>query len=217
LIATARLEHFAVVTFAADRGALERLLPDGVEVDLPLVSAVAYRYKHLRVCGVPGVTLTGGQVHFRAYVRVGAHCGVWFLATVQDSRWANLPRWVWGMPWSRGAVDVSAPRDGQVVVSAAGVDMELRQSSPGTSGPPIPTQVSTATAGWYQGRRNLMRFDVSFDELCLVPATATVARVERFEDLGLVSPGQAPDSAFRHGDTEIQIHLPPRPIPAARH
>jgi hypothetical protein len=35
--------------------------------------------------------------------------------------------------------------------------------------------------------------------------------VAYFEDLGLVTAGQPAQSAFRHPDTAIAIHLPPDP------
>lgn len=207
MIATARLERFAVVTFDADPAMLAALLPDGVAVDLPLVSAVAYRYHDLRLQGVPGPRITGGQVHLRAYVRVGDEHGVWFLRTVQDSRWATLPRRLWGMPWERGEVTIEAAGGGGVQVDADGIDVRLGAAIAGG----LPTEVTGATVGWFHGRRGVMRFEVSFADGEITPCCAESARVEPFEALGVVAPDQPPASAFRHADTRIQIHLPPRP------
>lgn len=210
MIATARLERFAVVTFDADPVALAALLPDGVEIDLPVVSAVAYRYHDLRLQGVPGPRITGGQVHLRAYVRVGDERGVWFLRTVQDSRWATLPRRLWGMPWERGAVSIQA-QDGGVQVNAGGIDVHLGTALGTALAGDLPAEVTGATVGWFQGRRGVMRFEVAFADGEITPCCAKSARVEPFEALGVVVPGQQTHSAFRHADTDIQIHLPPTP------
>lgn len=208
MLATARLERFAVVTFDADPDALRRVLPDGVTVDLPLVSAVAYRYVGLGLRGVPLPRLSGDQVHLRAYVRVGDERGVWFLRTVQDSGLATLPRRLWGMPWERGAVTIDEDSTGQVQVAAGGIDLAVA-ACPG--GAPVPPpEVASATVGWFQGRGGVRRFSVAFDD-GVVAGHAERARVAEFEALGLVRPGQPAQSAFRHPDTDITIHLPPHP------
>ncbi len=208
MLATARLERFAVVTFDADADALRRLLPDGVAVDLPLVSAVAYRYVGLGLHRLPTPRLSGDQVHLRAYVRVGDERGVWFLRTVQDSALATLPRRLWGMPWARGAVTIDEDAAGQVRVAAAGIELAVA-ACPGGA-PAAPPEVASATVGWFQGRGGVRRFSVAFDD-GVVAGHAERARVAEFEALGLVRPGQPAQSAFGHPDTDITIHLPPRP------
>lgn len=207
MLATARLERFAVVTFDADPDALDRLLPDGVTVDLPLVSAVAYRYVGLGLHGLPVPRLSGDQVHLRAYVLVGDARGVWFLRTVQDSPLATLPRRLWGMPWARGSVAIEAPASGAVRVAAQGIDLAVAACPEGA--PPPPPEVASATVGWFQGRGGVRRFSVAYDD-GVVAGRAERARVAEFEALGLVHPGQPASSAFRHPDTDITIHLPPR-------
>ncbi|MBL8774354.1 MAG: DUF2071 domain-containing protein [Acidimicrobiales bacterium] len=210
MLATARLEHFAVVTFDADPTVLAALLPPGVVVDLPLVSAVAYRYVGLGLDGIPHPRLSGDQVHLRAYVRVGETRGVWFLRTVQDSAFATLPRRVWGMPWERGTVAIDEDAAGQVRVAAEGIDLAV-VACPEGAPPPAP-EVASATVGWFLGRRGVRRFSVAFADDAVVPGRAGCAGVATFEALGLVTAGQRPQSAFRHPDTDITIHLPPAPI-----
>lgn len=209
MIASARLEHFAVVTFAADPEALTALLPAGVEVDLPLVSAVAYRYVGLGLRGVPGPRLAADQVHLRAYVRVGDEQGVWFLRTVQHSRWATLPRHVWGMPWVRGRVHITEPAAGRVTVVADGIELDVVAAPDATAPPDVPHEVSAATVGWFQGRGAVKRFEVAYGDSAVHAALAETARVEPFEALGLVAPAQVPHSAFLRPRTAIEIHLPP--------
>ncbi len=216
MIATARLEHFAVVTFAADRAAVAALLPEGVEVDLPLVSAVAYCYVGLGLRGLPGPRLSAAQVHLRAYVRVGDEQGVWFLRTVQDSRWATLPRHLWGMPWVRGTVTMSEPSAGRVAVAAEGIDLEVDRAPTGASTPDIPVEVSAATVGWFDGRDGVRRFEVAYGDGQVQPACAPTARVVPFESLGLVGPTDTPQSAFLRPSTAIEIRLPPTSGPARR-
>ena len=209
MLATARLEHFAVVTFDADPTVLASLLPSGVVVDLPLVSAVAYRYVRLGIDGAPLPRLSGDQVHLRAYVRLGDERGVWFLRTIQDSALATLPRRVWGMPWERGEVAIDEDAAGQVRVAAEGIDLAVIACPEGA--PPPAPQVASATVGWFLGRRGVRRFSVAFADDAVVPGRAGCARVAAFEDLGLVTAGQPPQSAFRHPDTAITIQLPPEP------
>lgn len=208
MLATARLERFAVVTFDADPRALRRLLPDEVEVDLPVVSAVAYRYVRLGVRGLPVPRLSGDQVHLRAYVRVGAEQGAWFLRTVQDSALATLPRRLWGMPWTRGSVSIADDDRRPLVVSADGIALEVEGPVHG-GGAPDP-RVAAATVGWFAGRRGVRRFSVAFDD-GVVAGCPGACRVAHFEALGLVEPGQPAQSAFRHPDTDIAIDLPPQP------
>ena len=152
--ATARLEHFAVVTFDADLDSLRALLPAGVDVDLPLVSAVAYRYVRLGLDRVPLPRLSGDQVHLRAYVRVGDERGVWFLRTVQDSPLATLPHRVWAMPWARGAVSIDEPRAGHVRVGTEGIELDVAPSDEAVT---PPDEVATATVGWFLGRGRVQR------------------------------------------------------------
>lgn len=198
-----------MVTFDADPDALRALLPEGVEVDLPLVSAVAYRYVRLGLQGLPLPRLSGDQVHLRAYVRVGDERGVWFLRTVQDSPLATLPHRLWGMPWARGAVSIEEAPSGRLSVTSAGIDLSV---APCPDGAPAPDpQVASATVGWYLGRRGVRRFSVAFTDDAVVGGRADAARVAEFEDLGLVAGGQPAQSAFRHPDTDITIDLPPRP------
>lgn len=209
MLATARLEHFAVVTFDADPTVLASLLPAGVVVDLPLVSAVAYRYVGLGLDGLPLPRLSGDQVHLRAYVRIDDEPGVWFLRTIQDSALATLPRRVWGMPWERGRVTIGESASGEVRVVAAGVELAVTPCPEGASTPD--PQVASATVGWFLGRRGVRRFSVAFVDDAVVPGRAGSARVAAFEDLGLVTAGQPAQSAFRHPDTDIAIRLPPEP------
>lgn len=216
MIATARLEHFAVATFAADRAVVAALLPEGVEVDLPLVSAVAYRYVGLGLRGLPAPRLSAAQVHLRAYVRVGDEQGVWFLRTVQDSRWATLPHHLWGMPWVRGAVAMSEPSAGRVVVAAQGIDLQVDRAPAGATTPDVPAEVSAATIGWFHGRGGVRRFEVAYGDGRVQPACAPTARVVPFESLGLVGPTDAPQSAFLRPSTAIEIHLPPTEAARAR-
>ncbi len=213
MLATARLERFAVVTFDADPAALRRLLPPGVEIDLPLVSAVAYRYVGLGLRGLPVPRLSGDQVHLRAYVRVRDERGVWFLRTVQDSPLAGLPRRLWGMPWERGAVAIDEEPSGWVRVASSGIDVEVATCPEGAPEPP--PQVASATVGWFLGRRGVRRFSVAFADDGVVAGRALRARVHAFEDCGLSNAGQPPQSAFRHADTDIAIHLPPRTVSPA--
>ena len=199
-----------MVTFDADPSALRALLPDGVAIDLPLVSAVAYRYVRLGLDGVPLPRLSGDQVHLRAYVRVGEERGVWFLRTVQDSALATLPRRLWGMPWERGKVTIDEDTAGRVRVEATGIDLDV---VPCPEGAPAPEpQVASATVGWFLGRGGVRRFSVAFADDGVVAGRAGHARVETFEALGLVAPGQPAQSAFRHPDTDIAIRLPPEPV-----
>lgn len=213
MLATARLERFAVVSFAADPDALAAMLPAGVEVDVPLVSAVAYRYVGLGLRRFPLPRLSGDQVHLRAYVRVGDERGVWFLRTVQDSPLATLPHRVWAMPWARGAVSIDEPRAGHVRVGTEGIELDVAPSDEAVT---PPDEVATATVGWFLGRGRVRRFHVGFADDAMIPARAERARVAYFEDLGLVAPRQPALGAFRHADTEIRIHLPPRRVHGAR-
>lgn len=212
MIATARLEHFAVATFAADRAVVAALLPEGVEVDLPLVSAVAYRYVGLGLRGLPAPRLSAAQVHLRAYVRVGDEQGVWFLRTVQDSRWATLPHHLWGMPWERGHVDIGEPSAGRVTVAAEGIELDIGPMPDATAPPEVPDEVSAATVGWFQGRQAVKRFEVAYGDSQVRAARAGTARVEPFEALGLVRPTQMPQSSFLRPSTTIEIHLPPTEV-----
>lgn len=208
-VATARLEHFAVVTFDADADALRRLLPEGVEVDLPLVSAVAYRYEGLTLRPLPWPRLAAAQVHLRAYVRIGGESGVWFVRTMQDSRWATLPHLLWAMPWERDDVSIDGTDGGCLSIAADGIALALLplEASPPSA---IPDKVAAATIGWFEGRQGIMRFEVAYDVGELQCVNTGEARVGAFEELGLVAPGQRPHSAFLHPRSPIDIHLPPR-------
>jgi hypothetical protein len=202
--ALARLEDFVVVTWAVDPAAMVALLPAGVRLQAPLVSAVAYRYRDLRLAGLPWPRLDCGQIHLRTYVEVGGEQGVWFLDTVQDSRWASLPRRLWGMPWRRGPVEVA--RDGsEVVTRADGIELTLAPS-PTAAAPAAPTL--DPMVGWFGGRRGVRRFSVAYGPEAPVFGVVS-GRVDRLHDLGLVPVGEAPIHGFGRTRVDIEVSLPP--------
>lgn len=203
--ATARLADLAVVTWAVDEDALARRLPAGVDVHVPLVSVVAYRYEGLRVRPLPWPRVSCSQYHVRAYVRVGVDQGVWFLDTVQDSRWAALPRWLWGMPWRRG--DVSVHRDGDRSVTARAGALDLVVTPDPAAIEPAEETVDP-TIGWYGYAGRIRRFEVRPASAPAERAAVVVGDDHALSADGVVAPGR-PLGAFVRTEMDIDIHLPP--------
>lgn len=110
------LRHFALVTYAVEPGAVERMVPARLAPlaimlngeSRALVSVVLFVNTRFRSAVFPSPSLNMAQINYRAYVidrETGEH-GIWFIQTLIDS-WAFLvPRYVWHMPWRRAGISL---------------------------------------------------------------------------------------------------------------
>lgn len=110
----AKLEHFAIVTYAVDPDRFCGMIPERfrlhtVPVDgrpKALVSVVPFINVDFRLAAFPYFKATMGQMNYRVYVKdtqTGENA-VWFLGTVLDSPAIIVARSVWKLPWHQGKV-----------------------------------------------------------------------------------------------------------------
>nr|BFE81370.1 hypothetical protein GCM10020093_039710 [Planobispora longispora] len=117
--AETELDDFAIVSYRVSAEALGRLLPAGFAPmefafdggAAAMVSAVAFRDRdfHFRFC--PPAAISCGQINYRAYVTAGGEPGVWFFGTSLDHPVVAVPRLLWGMPWRRERIRITADWD----------------------------------------------------------------------------------------------------------
>lgn len=114
LDAVAKLEHFAIITYAVDPDRFCEIVPERFRLHTvpvggkpkALLSVVPFINADFRLAVFPYFKARMGQVNYRTYVQdtqTGENA-VWFLGTVLDSPAIIVPRNVWQLPWYRGRV-----------------------------------------------------------------------------------------------------------------
>jgi hypothetical protein len=229
------LEHFALISYRVDPDRLGAQLPPGAEPEVftfddgtsaALVSAVPFvdRDFHFRFC--PPVTVSCGQVNYRAYIRYRGERGVWFFGTSLDSPFVALPRLAWRMPWHRDRVRVEGwrPTEGpsRLRLDAAGdwgsASAELVDEGralarlDGFADLDETLEVLThPMVGWYRrtGDGATGRYSVWHEVLDVRPFAVRHAHFAVFERLGLVAPDDAPHSALVQRRVGFDVHTPP--------
>jgi hypothetical protein len=233
--ASTALDDFGIVTYRVDTERVRRQVPDAFVPDTftfddgtdgALVSAVPFIDRDFAFRFCPWVTVSCGQVNYRAYGRVGDRRGVWFFGTSLDHPFVVLPRWAWQMPWHRDRIRLTADWDGPgpavVRLDATGgwgsAAAELRSTGHGVErldgfrDRDETIEVLThPMLGWYRRRRRggLGRYSVWHPVIEAERATVSHARFAVFEDLDLVSPGTEPHSAIVQRTITFDVHTPP--------
>lgn len=231
--ATTALDDLALITYAVDPGRLREQLPADFEPEVTevegrergLVSAVPFRDRDFRFRGTPIITLSCGQVNYRAYVRRRGVRGVWFFGTSLDSRLVAIPRLLWKMPWHRDRIDLEARWSehgcdswslgvsggwgpARVVLSDASERPHLDWL--GDLGAPM---LLDPVDGWYRRRDGTVgHYSVWHRPLEPLEARVESAHFTVLEDLGLVEPASSPVSALVVRSVDFDVHTPPRRV-----
>jgi hypothetical protein len=224
------LDDFAIVSYRVDPEALARHLPEGfapMKMDFDdgpgaLVSAVAFRDRDFHFQFLPQVGINCGQINYRAYVTAYGKAGVWFFGTRLDHPVAAIPRYVWGMPWSRERIRIQAGWEGEPARwrldagDGAHCDaVELAQPPALLDGfadePDWLERLTHPMLGWY-GRRDGRVGSYSIWHPPMRPRYlgAESARFPLFERLGLVGADAVPHSILGEARLRFDIHTPPR-------
>ncbi|MFB9881471.1 DUF2071 domain-containing protein [Planobispora siamensis] len=224
------LDDFAIVSYRVPTGALARLLPEGVAPvefafsdgeTAAMVSAVAFRDRdfHFRFC--PPAAINCGQINYRAYVTAGGREGVWFFGTSLDHPLVAVPRRVWGMPWRRARIRISAEWDAAPArwrLSGDGAHCEAAE----LGAPPVSLDGFTGeshwmallthpTVGWYRRRDGRVgTYSIWHPPMRPRHLAATSAGFRLFEELGLTTPSSKPHSILAQERIHFDIHTPPR-------
>jgi hypothetical protein len=186
-----------------------------------LVSAVAFRDRdfHFRFC--PPVAINCGQINYRAYVTVDDQPGVWFFRTSLDHPVAAVPKRLWGMPWERTRIGITAewhasPARWKLAADDARCEAVELESAPTqldgfTDESHWMSMLTHPTVGWY--RRADGRIDTySVWHPPMRPRyfAALSAEFDVFEWLGLIEPHATPHSILAQRRLHFDIHTPPR-------
>lgn len=119
---TARLGHFALVTYAVDPARLRPLVHPRYDLDVitdakgrtrALISMVPFQDQDFHFVGAPWARFRFGQTNYRAYV-IDRDTGkrlVWFFGTTLDSWAVAVPRHLWKLPWHSGRIDFDCKYD----------------------------------------------------------------------------------------------------------
>lgn len=231
--AATALDDFALITYLVDPSHLAPLLPAGLDPitvrsggrTMSMVSAVPFRDRHFRFVGFPFITLSCGQVNYRAYVRHRDQVGVWFFGTSLDSRLVVVPRRLWSMPWHRGPMDLTARWEGgtcdhwSLAVSDDWGRAEARlrdadaKADLGWLGEVERSTLVDPPVGWYRRLDGgIGRYSVWHRPLAPLDAAVESAHFSVFERLGLVASGRQPVSAVVQQTVDFDVHTPPRRV-----
>jgi uncharacterized protein YqjF (DUF2071 family) len=232
---TTDLLDFALVTYAVEPEALARHLAPGFEPEtftlgdgrrVAFVSAVPFRDKNFRFGVAPFFHFDMGQTNYRAYVRYQGARAVWFFGTSLDSPWVWIPRRVWRLPWHparmRFQTRWSGERCEQYLLSTEGAWGQAELELTGSETPmgcldgfrdeeECAVVLTHPLQGFYFRRDGrLGTYSVWHERLRLQRATASKARFQVFESLGLTTPDRAPHSVLVQRSTEFIVFLPPK-------
>jgi hypothetical protein len=234
---TSSLLDFAITTFDVAPEKLASFLPPGIEVEQVeldgrprgLVSAVTFLNTDFYVHFAPFVRLTCEQTNYRAYVRRAGERAVWFFGTGLASPFVLLPRHAWQLPWHRMRVERSSRWQGEALrelrwhARAEGAEERLELTGTGQPLGRLPGfateddthAILTHPLVGYLRRRDgrIVTYGVWHAKLAMEEAEVRAARFERFEALGLVSPGRAPHSVLVQRAMDFVVLLPPRRVP----
>ncbi|MTD55813.1 DUF2071 domain-containing protein [Amycolatopsis pithecellobii] len=234
--ATTELDDFAIVSYRVDPAGLARHLPAHVVPETftfedgttaALISAVAFKDRDFRFRGLPAVTMSCGQINYRAYVRAYGTTGVWFFGTSLDHALVAIPRTVWGMPWTRSRIGISSAPD-RWRMSASDVSGESHCELVATGEPlgaldgfpdvdRMLRLLTHPTDGWYRRRAGgVGHYSIWHDVMAPNPYQVVSARLTFFEQLGLIEPTSLPHSALVQPTVHFDIHTPPRRMPAEK-
>jgi hypothetical protein len=229
------LRHFALVTFAVDPDRLAAALPEGLTAevrrlddghDRAFVSAVSFRDIDFRFRGAEVIKASFDQTNYRAYVfGPDGSRAVHFFETTLDSHLAAIPRRLWGMPWYGGRTTIEAVWDGErcrtyrhvcsgarnrVDAEFVGTDTPLGRLDGFADADDAALVLTHPLDGFFrQPNGRLGRYSVWHPRLEPTIGTATRARYEVFERLGLAEPGAVAHSVLLQPSVEFDVHLPP--------
>lgn len=233
------LADFALITYAVDPAALQRLLPPGFSaqrfsiegVERALISAVPFRDLDFRFQFAPWLRFHFGQTNYRAYVLWRGQPCVWFFGTSLATPWVLVPQILWRLPWhyARMRFDTawqdgrcrhyhlhtSAPW-GRAVVELEGTD-EPQGVLPGFSSAEQTSLILTHPLDGYfrRGDGRVGSYSVHHSRLQLRRGIAKRARFEVFEELGLLDASSKPHSVLLQQQTEFVVYLPPHIVQAS--
>jgi hypothetical protein len=237
--ASTELDDFAIISYRVEPDLVSQHLPPGVVPEVlrfddggqgTLVSAVVFRDRdlHFRFC--PPVSISCGQINYRAYVSAGENRGVWFFGIAFDHPLFMVPRLLWQMPWHRARIRVGAADDRWRMTAADPSGTSHCELA--VTGQPLGRldgfsdvsetlgRLTHPTDGWYQRRdTGIGHYSIWHDVLAARQCTLTSARFTFLESLGLITPVSEPHSAFTQPTIHFDIHTPPRrlhpqPLPA---
>jgi hypothetical protein len=228
--ASTELDHFAIVSYRVEPGLITRHLPSSVVPEVfnfddgghdALVSAVVFRDRdfHFRFC--PQVSISCGQINYRAYVRAQGERGVWFFGTALDHPLVVVPRFLWQMPWRRAQIRIGAEA-GRWQMTAADssgtshcelnvTDRALGRLDGFTDASETLRTLTHPTDGWYRRRNGgIGRYSIWHDVMAARECSSTSARFTFLEGLGLITSSCQPHSALTQPTIHFDIYTPPR-------
>ena len=234
--ASTELDDFAIVSYRVEPGLVARHLPSGVVPEVfgfddggrdALVSAVVFRDRdfHFRIC--PQVTMSCGQINYRAYVRARGERGVWFFGTALDHPLVAVPRLAWQMPWHRAQIRI-ASQAGRWQMTAADpsgtshCELTVADRAPGrldgfADADETLRTLTHPTDGWYRRRDGAIgRYSIWHDVMAARACSGISARFAFLEALGLVTSSCEPHSALTQPAIHFDVHTPPRRLRPGR-
>jgi hypothetical protein len=231
--AETELDDFAIITYRVPTEGLGRHLPAGFAPRVftfddgepaSLVSAVVFRDRDFHFRFFPPASITCGQINYRAYVTEQDRPGVWFFGTSLDHPLVVVPRLLWGMPWTRSRIAITADwtasphtwrlgvtdRAGDSHCEAVAKDPSDRLD--GFADRDEWLRVLThPTIGWYRRRSGgVGSYSIWHQPMAPRILQAQSARFVVFERLGLTTSDTRPHSVLAQPSLHFDVHTPPR-------
>ena len=237
-----KLQHFAIITYAADPSRFDGLFPERFTLDTieingeekALISVVPFIDVDFTSAVYPFPKFTMGQTNYRIYIidkQTNERC-VWFLGTTLDSWTLAVPRLLWNLPWYSGEVKFDCELDESQQIYRkykmtteakwAPASVELYQTKGASielaGFPDTETGLVYLThplAGFYHRRDGkLGTYRVWHKQLDVSSASLISANFGLLSRLGLVTyeEQQFPHSVLIEPINEFTIYLPPKVV-----
>jgi hypothetical protein len=237
-----KLQHFAIITYAADPSRFDGLFPERFKLDTveingvekALISVVPFVDVDFTSAVYPFPKFTMGQTNYRIYIidkQSNERC-VWFLGTTLDSWTLTVPRLLWNLPWYSGDVQFDCDFDESQQIyhkykmTTDAVWAPARVELSQTKGAPIElagfpdaetglVYLTHPLAGFYHRRDGkLGTYRVWHKQLAVSSANLESASFGLLSRLGLVTQveQQVAHSVLIEPINEFTIYLPPKVV-----
>lgn len=236
------LDHFALINYALPVSRLRPLIPE--RFDIPtfelndeqqaFISAVPFIDRDFHFPQVyPSPRYHFGQINYRAYItdKQTGEDVVWFFGTVLGSRWYNLPRRLWKMPWHYGEFSTSFNYDPTNGYQSYKINIDSAWGKTRIELKDTMEAVTTAEGfdnisqmklflthpieGFYYKTNGKMgTYRVWHPEMSLTKATGEYLYFQPFERLKLLSREEMryPHSIFICPEILFKVELPPKEV-----
>lgn len=234
------LRHFFIITYLVDIEKFQKVIPPHFEVEkmttngksYAMVSAVTFVDKDFHFPNfLPFCKFEFPQTNYRAYVinkKTGEKCA-WFFGTALGSKWVNIPKNIWKMPWfyakyktnfdfsdkyNSYKVTIEAPNASARIDITEDETTAFNTDDFVSQNEAVLVLTHPVTGYFFRADKTIGRYKIWHPLMDIKSAICNDAYFELFEHLGLLTKEQMqrPYSVLLTNEIEFIIDLPPQKI-----